>query len=326
MKPLVPASILATLALAATPAHAAQTTLSSDAGGTTYAGTNGGAVYGEPVAGREPHAEKKPTPKPKPKSSRSRPVLSQFRVDPRRIYPYGGTPRATFRVDGRAKEVTLRLIVNWPDGSNPPVRVDLGRRPTNTAQTVDLPQLADPALPEGEVRVRITGRDTSKRVLRRGAEASSVQEIEIRGHRFPLRGSFSYGGAGARFGAARSGHTHQGQDLMAAEGTEVVAPRGGTVTYVEYQASGAGWYVILDGEGEDLDYAFMHLQEGSIVVQKGEHVTTGQRLGSVGHTGDAEGDHLHFEIWQGTWFDGGHAVDPWPYLQRWQTWSDVTAT
>ncbi len=37
-------------------------------------------------------------------------------------------------------------------------------------------------------------------------------------------------GAG-RFGAARSGHTHQGQDVMADCGMPLVAARGGTVQY-----------------------------------------------------------------------------------------------
>jgi murein DD-endopeptidase MepM/ murein hydrolase activator NlpD len=110
---------------------------------------------------------------------------------------------------------------------------------------------------------------------------------------FPLRGVFSYGQDDAKFGAKRNGHTHQGQDLLAAEGIPVVAPRSGTIEYVEYQKGGAGWYVILDGDGENFDYAFMHLVEGSIPVHKGEHVDQGQRLGSVGHTGDAQGDHLH---------------------------------
>ena len=106
----------------------------------------------------------------------------------------------------------------------------------------------------------------------------------------------------------------------------VVAPRSGTITYVEYQKGSAGWYVVLDADGENFDYAFMHLMEGSIPVVKGEHVDQGQLIGSVGHTGDAEGDHLHFEMWDGPWYNGGHPVDPLPYLQQWQQWSPVRAT
>jgi murein DD-endopeptidase MepM/ murein hydrolase activator NlpD len=162
-------------------------------------------------------------------------------------------------------------------------------------------------------------------MVRPAAHLSRVQQVEVRAHVFPLVGRFSYGDAGARFGAPRNGHTHQGQDLFADEGTQVVAVRGGTITYVEYQEGGAGWYVVLDADGEDYDFAYMHLQENSIAVVKGQHVETGQHLGGVGHTGDAQGNHLHFEMWQGAWYDGGSPLDPLPLLQQWQAWSPVTA-
>jgi murein DD-endopeptidase MepM/ murein hydrolase activator NlpD len=285
----------------------------------SYAGSNGGASYGEPVL----QAPAKPKPKRKP-SVAARPQLQAFRISPSVLTP-GQAPTAQFRVKGRAPTIRLRLVVSWPGTPNPERQIDLGRRAANAPQSVSLSALADPALPEGQMSVRIAGRDSAGRILRPGAHLSRVAQVQVRAHVFPLRGVFSYGGDDAKFGAKRNGHTHQGQDLMADEGTPIVAPRSGVVTYVEYQAGGAGWYVILDGDAEDLDYAFMHLQEGSIAVHKGEHVDQGQRLGSVGHTGDAQGNHLHFEIWQGPWFNGGHAVDPLPYLQQWQQWSPVRA-
>ena len=101
----------------------------------------------------------------------------------------------------------------------------------------------------------------------------------------------------------------------------MLAPRGGIVDVVAYQAAGAGHYVVVDGEGEDADYAFMHLQAGSIAVRRGQRVLTGQRLGSVGSTGRSSGPHLHFEIWRGGWRTGGRPVDPLPHLRRWDAWS-----
>ena len=134
-------------------------------------------------------------------------------------------------------------------------------------------------------------------------------------HYFPVSGSYSLGGADARFGAKRSGHRHQGQDVVAAEGTPVVAPWAGLVEFVRFQKSGAGWYIVLDGDDEDRDYVFMHLRKDSIVVTPGQHVTAGQPLAQVGNTGSSSGPHLHFEIWVGGWYDGGEPIDPLPLLQ-----------
>ena len=134
-------------------------------------------------------------------------------------------------------------------------------------------------------------------------------------HRFPIAGAFDWGGPDAGFGAKRPGHRHQGQDLAAASGTPVVAPYRGVVTAVQYQAKGAGRYVVIDGE--DYDYVFMHLRTGSIVVREGERVRTGQTIGAVGSTGESSGPHLHFELWVGAWYDGGRAIDPLALLQQW---------
>ena len=136
-------------------------------------------------------------------------------------------------------------------------------------------------------------------------------------HYFPVLGTYTLGGPDARFGAPRRGHTHQGQDIAAAEGTPVVAPWAGLVEFVRFQKSGAGWYIVLDGDGEDRDYVFMHLRTGSILVAAGQQVSAGQPIAQVGNTGSSSGAHLHFEVWVGGWYDGGKPVDPLPLLQQW---------
>jgi murein DD-endopeptidase MepM/ murein hydrolase activator NlpD len=135
---------------------------------------------------------------------------------------------------------------------------------------------------------------------------------------FPVQGPYSFGGEGARFGAGRTGHIHQGQDVVAAEGLPVVSPVNGTVFSVAYQASGAGHYVVVAG-ADGRHYVFMHLQTGSIVVANGAPITAGQRLGSVGNTGASEGPHLHFEIWVNGWWatKASAPIDPLPELQAW---------
>ena len=166
-------------------------------------------------------------------------------------------------------------------------------------------------------RRRVAARRRARQ--RKSRAAPSPAPSPDTGHRFPLVGTYTYGESGARFGAPRQGHTHQGQDLAAAEGTPIVAPRGGVVKAMGYQASGGGHYVVLDGAGEDRDYVFMHMRTGSVAVTKGQTVALGRKLGEVGNTGRSFGAHLHFEIWTGGgWFTGGKAVDPLPFLLAWE--------
>jgi murein DD-endopeptidase MepM/ murein hydrolase activator NlpD len=149
---------------------------------------------------------------------------------------------------------------------------------------------------------------------RRGPRRAPIAET---GHVFPVAGPFDLGGDDARFGARRKGHRHQGQDIVAAEGTPVVAPYAGTVEFVRFQRNGAGWYIVLDGNDEDRDYVFMHLRRGSITVAAGQPVAAGQAIAQVGNTGSSSGAHLHFEVWVGGWYDGGEPIDPLALLREW---------
>ena len=226
-----------------------------------------------------------------------------------------------FRIRSRAKLVDVRIRV-LPRGARRAARtVMLGARRAGVTHSVPLTGRESGTLPEGPYVVRISAKDARGRHLRRGAGVRSVRDLTVFHHRFPLAGSFTYGGDDSRFGAARRGHAHQGQDLAAPEGTPVLAPRGGLVKTVQYQASGAGHYVVLDGADEERDYVFMHLRSGSIAVREGQTVRTGQRLGEVGNTGRSFGAHLHFEVWTGGgWFSGGRPVDPLPLLKAWEAY------
>lgn len=140
------------------------------------------------------------------------------------------------------------------------------------------------------------------------------------GYAFPILGAHEYGMSAGRFGASRSGHTHQGQDVMAACGTPLVAARGGIVQYSGYQGA-AGNYVVIDGRGTGYDFMYAHLAEPSPLAT-GDTVRTGQPIGIVGETGDAQGCHLHFEMWGPPgWYEGGSPFDPLPYLEKWDAYS-----
>lgn len=109
------------------------------------------------------------------------------------------------------------------------------------------------------------------------------------------------------WGAPRSGHTHQGVDMMADYGTPVVAITSGTATYVAYDGSG-GNMIFLDGDDGN-SYWYMHNQEN--FIREGQHVKTGESIATVGDTGNATGTpHVHFEFHPG----GGEAINPYPLV------------
>jgi murein DD-endopeptidase MepM/ murein hydrolase activator NlpD len=77
---------------------------------------------------------------------------------------------------------------------------------------------------------------------------------------------------------------------------------------------------VIDGKQTERDYVYMHLNRNE--TRTGERVRTGEPIGTVGDTGNAQGCHLHFELWtKPGWYEGGHAVDPLPDLKAWDRYS-----
>jgi murein DD-endopeptidase MepM/ murein hydrolase activator NlpD len=144
------------------------------------------------------------------------------------------------------------------------------------------------------------------------------RSVKLYPAKFPVRAPHTYGDG---YGAPRSGHVHQGQDILAKCGKRVVAARGGRVQYRGYQAGGAGNYVVIDGRADSHDYVYMHLKRRG--PHKGSRVHTGETIGRVGRTGDASACHLHFEVWSRPgWYEGGHAMRAVTRkLKKWDHWS-----
>ncbi len=89
---------------------------------------------------------------------------------------------------------------------------------------------------------------------------------------------------------------HKGIDIANVPGTPVVAADSGYVVFAgaDYR-SGYGKMVIIN-HGNGFVTLYAHLQ--TVLVRKGQSVAKGQRIGSIGKTGNALGYHLHFEIRQ----------------------------
>jgi len=148
----------------------------------------------------------------------------------------------------------------------------------------------------------------------KASAAEPRDAFDLYGFMFPVRGKHNYGQGGAAFGAGRAGHSHQGQDVMAACGLKLVAARGGTVIQSAFQSL-AGNYIVIRPDGGVGDQAYMHLTVKS-PFKPGDHVYTGQVIGNVGQTGDATACHLHFEEWSGEIWRS-KVFNPLPDLLAW---------
>ncbi len=98
---------------------------------------------------------------------------------------------------------------------------------------------------------------------------------------------------------------HKGIDFTAPKGTPIIATGNGTIIKVEKRLFGYGKNVVIDhGFGYTTLYAHMK----DIEVKKGERVTKGQVIGTVGSTGTSTAPHLHYEV-----RINGKAVNPIDY-------------
>jgi hypothetical protein len=122
--------------------------------------------------------------------------------------------------------------------------------------------------------------------------------------------------------SAPSPHLHQGADIVASEGTPVIASGPGTVRVDRASArtDPDGGNSIRLTLADGTEYYYAHLSSFARSTATGATVAQGDILGSVGSTGDATGPHLHFEIRP----RGGGAVDPTPYLDRWLAQANAT--
>jgi hypothetical protein len=127
------------------------------------------------------------------------------------------------------------------------------------------------------------------------------------------------------FGNARSGHSHEGIDMMGEKMTPLYAAVDGRVSYIVIPEASWGYAVVLrDSDG--YTYHYLHINNDTPGtddgnggtqyayapgISRGTSVTKGQLIGWMGDSGNAEtiASHLHFEIRL-----DGTAINPFPSL------------
>ena len=94
---------------------------------------------------------------------------------------------------------------------------------------------------------------------------------------------------------------HNGVDIAAAKGTNIIAPIAGQVALVHENMFYTGKTIMLD-HGLGVTSVYAHLQH--IEVSLGQVIKRGQVLGQVGQSGRATGPHLHWGVtWRKTHLD-----------------------
>ena len=90
---------------------------------------------------------------------------------------------------------------------------------------------------------------------------------------------------------------HRGDDLCAAEGTEIYAAADGVVLTAQEHYSWGNFVEIDHGTDADgLRWVTLYAHMKSCIVQPGQRVVAGQLIGYVGATGNTTGNQCHFEI------------------------------
>lgn len=114
---------------------------------------------------------------------------------------------------------------------------------------------------------------------------------------------------------------HEAIDIMAPRGTSVIAAGPGTIEKLFRSDAGGNTIYVRSADGRTIHY-YAHMQEYAKGLKEGQKVRRGQRLGTVGSSGNASADapHLHFAILQTTpdaaWWEPANAVNPYPLLSR----------
>ena len=116
------------------------------------------------------------------------------------------------------------------------------------------------------------------------------------------------------------GRPHDALDIPAESGTPVLAASAGVIEKLFVSGDGGNTVYVRLPDRRTIHY-YAHLQSYAPDLREGQRVERGQRLGSVGSSGNADpaAPHLHFAIWRvdpgDEWWASGTALNPYPLLR-----------
>ncbi|WP_051533729.1 peptidoglycan DD-metalloendopeptidase family protein [Desulfitibacter alkalitolerans] len=108
------------------------------------------------------------------------------------------------------------------------------------------------------------------------------------------------------FGPRNNGF-HHGLDIAAPRGVDVKAARSGRVEFAGWLNVYGRTVIINHGNG----YQTLYAHNNQLLVREGQNVVAGERIATIGATGNATGPHVHFEV-----IVDGKRVDPMRFLRN----------
>ena len=149
--------------------------------------------------------------------------------------------------------------------------------------------------------------ERAKAAARQNGAAGGLPAAATPGFICPVAGTtwFSNDWGNPRSG----GRTHKGTDMFASFGTPVVAVANGTIRTGN---GGLGGLTVWVNSDYGVNYYYAHLQSIASGISTGSRVSIGDKVGTVGDSGNARGGspHNHFGFWVNGW------VNPYPTLAR----------
>ena len=187
----------------------------------------------------------------------------------------------------------------------------VGLNPLNDKDAIAQKQAKDRAAKlsqlQAQTRRRAAAMAQAKKLAaaKRAAEAKKLEAAPTNAVKLMVSGyhiTATFNQAGGRWA-----HNHTGLDFAAPIGTRVGAVMAGEVISAEFAGAFGRRVEVRHADGTVTWYC--HMSEFTVSV--GDRVAAGDRVGSVGMTGNTTGPHLHFEVHP----DGGDAIDPYPWLR-----------
>jgi murein DD-endopeptidase MepM/ murein hydrolase activator NlpD len=223
--------------------------------------------------------------------------------------------------DLQARESTLLAGVqtdqNFTDRLNAQKSASLGDFRVQAAQAdVDARQAE---LQTAQAALATARDQTSSTAFASGAGALLGAPTYSDGYVFPVGGGP---------GLVRVGHTHHdypAADIAAPEGSQLYALSSGTVTEAWPSPTGSCGIGFTIATTDGLTWTYCHLSYLEPAVVPGASLAAGQPVGLIGHTGHADGPHLHLQLQPAT----GYPQDE-PWFQSFAgtafTWLDTVQT